>query len=73
MFNFHSNLQVPHAELEAWLVQREPDLRRGRDPPSVDREQTGPPVEPRAGGGFLQEEEPPDDTEVQQLHTRSTQ
>lgn len=60
-------LQVPQAELETWLVQREPDpLPMGRPdqsspleraPGGVERDRTAPPVESRAGLGTLQEEE----------------
>lgn len=67
--------QVPRAELETWLVQREPDplpIRcpdrtslRERAPPEAERELTVQPVEPRAG---LQDEEE-EDTEVHQFHS----
>ncbi|KAM9843153.1 endoplasmic reticulum membrane sensor NFE2L1a [Aulostomus maculatus] len=64
-------LQVPHAELETWLVQREPESLSGAHPeqPSilsrvplvVHREPAGPPVEPT--GRAEEEEEQPDDRE----------
>ncbi|XP_044038075.1 endoplasmic reticulum membrane sensor NFE2L1a [Siniperca chuatsi] len=60
-------LQVPHAELETWLVQQEPDpLPVGcpdqpspleRAPAGAQRDRTAPPVESRAGPVTLQEEE----------------
>ncbi|TNN70626.1 Nuclear factor erythroid 2-related factor 1 [Liparis tanakae] len=57
-------LQVPQAELETWLVQREPDplpivcpdlLERA--PAGVERGHTAPAVEPRDGLGTLREDE----------------
>ncbi|XP_075939018.1 endoplasmic reticulum membrane sensor NFE2L1a [Anarhichas minor] len=69
-------LQVPHAELETWLVQREPDplpmvcpdlLERA--PTGVERDRTAPPLEPRAGLGTLQEEEE-EDKEEETHHVR---
>ncbi|XP_042360438.1 endoplasmic reticulum membrane sensor NFE2L1a isoform X2 [Plectropomus leopardus] len=66
-------LQVPHAELEAWLVQREPDpLPIGcpdqsspleRAPAGVERDRPAPLVESRTGLDILQEE-PEDDKET---------
>ncbi|XP_067427330.1 endoplasmic reticulum membrane sensor NFE2L1a [Thunnus thynnus] len=57
-------LQVPHAELETWLVQREPDpLPVERAPAVVERNQTAPPAETRAGLGMLEEEEDDDNKE----------
>ncbi|CAB1429385.1 unnamed protein product [Pleuronectes platessa] len=59
-------LQIPHAELETWLVQREPDpltIDRPdqsslleRAPARVERDLIGLTVEPRPGLGTLQEE-----------------
>ncbi|XP_070778622.1 endoplasmic reticulum membrane sensor NFE2L1a [Enoplosus armatus] len=59
-------LQVPHAELETWLVQREPDpLPMGfpdqpspleRAPAGVQRDRASPPAESRAGPGTVQED-----------------
>lgn len=56
--------QVPHAELETWLVQREPDpLSMGcpdqaspleRAPTGDNRDQIGSRVEARGGPGTLQ-------------------
>lgn len=67
-------LQVPNAELETWLVQREPDplpvgcpdqpSLRERAPAGVERDRTAPPVESRAGPGTLQEEEEEDKEEA---------
>ncbi|XP_054463161.1 endoplasmic reticulum membrane sensor NFE2L1a [Anoplopoma fimbria] len=63
-------LQVPHAELETWLVQREPDplpmvcpdlLERA--PVGVERDRTALPVESRDGLGTQQEEEEDDKEE----------
>lgn len=63
-------LQVPHAELETWLVQREPDpLPVERAPAVVERNQTAPPAETRAGLGMLEEEEDDDNKEVQLFHS----
>ncbi|XP_047428921.1 endoplasmic reticulum membrane sensor NFE2L1a isoform X2 [Mugil cephalus] len=69
-------LQVPHAELETWLVQQEPDpLPVGcpdqasllnRASAGVERDQTPSPVEPRTGLHNLddkEEEEEEEDTE----------
>lgn len=52
--------QVPQAELETWLVQREPD-----PPAVVERDRTAPPAETRVGLGMLEDEEDDDDKEVQ--------
>ncbi|XP_034450173.1 endoplasmic reticulum membrane sensor NFE2L1-like [Hippoglossus hippoglossus] len=59
-------LQIPHAELETWLVQREPDplpIERPdqsslleRAPARLERDLIGLTVEPRPGLGTLQEE-----------------
>lgn len=66
--------QVPQAELETWLVQREPDplpivcpdlLERA--PAEVERGRTAPPVEPRAGLGTLRVDEEEEDKEVKQF------
>ncbi|XP_062295352.1 endoplasmic reticulum membrane sensor NFE2L1a [Scomber scombrus] len=57
-------LQVPQAELETWLVQREPDpLPVERAPAVVERDRTAPPVENTVGLGILEEEEDNDDKE----------
>lgn len=66
-------LQVPRAELETWLVQREPDsIPVGfpdqpsplvRVPGGVERDRIVPPVESRAAFGDLQEEEEEDEEE----------
>lgn len=65
-------LQVPRAELEMWLVQREPDplpIRcpdqaspLERAPPEAERDLTVQPLEPRAG--LEDEEEDEEDTET---------
>ncbi|XP_026179859.1 endoplasmic reticulum membrane sensor NFE2L1-like isoform X2 [Mastacembelus armatus] len=67
-------LEVPHAQLETWLVQREPEplplaypnqpSPLERAPTGVEREQTGQPVEPRARRGTMQDEEEADDKET---------
>ncbi|XP_062263136.1 endoplasmic reticulum membrane sensor NFE2L1a [Platichthys flesus] len=56
-------LQIPHSELETWLVQREPDPLTidqssllERAPARVERDLIGLTVEPRPGLGTLQEE-----------------
>ncbi|XP_056263608.1 endoplasmic reticulum membrane sensor NFE2L1-like [Pseudoliparis swirei] len=68
-------LQVPQAELETWLVQREPDplpivcpdlLERA--PAEVERGRTAPPVEPRAGLGTLRVDEEEEDKEEETHH-----
>ncbi|XP_068193948.1 endoplasmic reticulum membrane sensor NFE2L1a isoform X2 [Antennarius striatus] len=69
-------LQVPHAELETWLVQREPDpvplgvpdqtLPVGREPPVVERDRTAPPVDPRPPPGAPHEED--DETKREERH-----
>ncbi|XP_040011782.1 endoplasmic reticulum membrane sensor NFE2L1a isoform X2 [Xiphias gladius] len=66
-------VQVPHAELETWLVQRDPeplpmecpDQRSllERAPAGVERDRSGLSVEPRAGLETLQEEVEVDDKE----------
>ncbi|XP_059203697.1 endoplasmic reticulum membrane sensor NFE2L1-like [Centropristis striata] len=71
-------LQVPHAELETWLVQREPDpLPMGRPdqsstlnraPAGVERDQAAPPVESRAALGALQEEEEEEEDKEEGTH-----
>lgn len=63
----HFSPQVPHAELETWLVQGEPDplpmvypdqaSPLERAPIGDDRDQIGSPVEPRGGPDTLQAEE----------------
>lgn len=64
--------QVPHAELETWLVQRDPDpLPVEIAPAVVERDRTAPPAETRAGLGMLEEEEDDDDKEVQLFHSHS--
>ncbi|KAM4597853.1 endoplasmic reticulum membrane sensor NFE2L1a [Polymixia lowei] len=60
-------LQVPNAELETWLVQREPDSLPGgppdqsppleRAPTGLDRDRAGASLEPGAGLGTQGEEE----------------
>ncbi|XP_029292894.1 endoplasmic reticulum membrane sensor NFE2L1a isoform X2 [Cottoperca gobio] len=69
-------LQVPHAEVETWLVQREPDplamacpdlSTLERASAGVERELTAPPVETRAVLGALQEEEEEDKEECLML------
>lgn len=67
--------QVPHAELETWLVQREPEplpIRSPdqaslleRTPAEIERELTALPAEPQAE---LEDEEEKEDTEVQQFY-----
>ncbi|XP_074551904.1 endoplasmic reticulum membrane sensor NFE2L1a [Halichoeres trimaculatus] len=53
-------LQIPNAELETWLVQREPDpLPVGRPDQPMNR--PAPPVEPRPGISTLQDEEEEED------------
>ncbi|XP_068434720.1 endoplasmic reticulum membrane sensor NFE2L1a [Clinocottus analis] len=68
-------LQVPQAEVETWLVQREPDplpmvcpdlLERA--PARVERDRTAQPVESRARLGTLQEEEEEEDKEEETHH-----
>lgn len=69
-------LQVPQAELETWLVQREPDpLPMGsphqlspleRAPAGVERDRSALPVESRDVLGTLPEEEEEEDKEVWQ-------
>ncbi|XP_040918937.1 endoplasmic reticulum membrane sensor NFE2L1a isoform X2 [Toxotes jaculatrix] len=71
-------VQVPHAELETWLVQREPDplpMERPdqssvleRAPAGVERDRSDPSVETRAGLGTLQEEVDADDKEAGTQH-----
>ncbi|GLD51983.1 nuclear factor erythroid 2-related factor 1-like protein, partial [Lates japonicus] len=73
---------VPHAELETWLVQREPDPLPmecpdqpslvERAPTGVHRERSGPSVEPRAERGTLQEEMEEDNIEVPRSALGST-
>ncbi|TDH03422.1 hypothetical protein EPR50_G00163980 [Perca flavescens] len=66
-------LQVPHAQLETWLAQREPDplpmacpdqsSPLERAPAGVERDRTAPPVESRAALGTMQEEKEEGDKE----------
>uniref|UniRef100_A0A4W6CAW0 Nfe2 like bZIP transcription factor 1a n=1 Tax=Lates calcarifer TaxID=8187 RepID=A0A4W6CAW0_LATCA len=66
-------LQVPHTEIETWLVQREPDPLPmefpdqpslvERAPTRVHRERRDPSVEPRAERGTFQEEMEEDNIE----------
>ncbi|XP_023152437.2 endoplasmic reticulum membrane sensor NFE2L1-like [Amphiprion ocellaris] len=70
-------LQVPHPELQTWLVQREPDtLLVGRSDQAslleraaagVERSRTAPPAEARAELSNLEEEDEEEDKEVQHL------
>lgn len=65
--NFHGPLQVPQAELETWLVQREQEPLPGgfpdqtpplmRAPAGVERDLIVQTDEPRTTFGVLQEEE----------------
>ncbi|XP_029913614.1 endoplasmic reticulum membrane sensor NFE2L1a [Myripristis murdjan] len=60
-------LQVPNAELETWLVQREPDPLPGgrpdqasplqRAPAGLDRDRAAPQMQPGAGNGTRDEED----------------
>ncbi|XP_051245057.1 endoplasmic reticulum membrane sensor NFE2L1a isoform X1 [Dicentrarchus labrax] len=69
-------LQVPHAELETWLVQREPEplpvvfpdqaSPLVRAPAGVERDRISPPVESRAALGTLQEEEEEDEQDKEE-------
>ncbi|XP_071330954.1 endoplasmic reticulum membrane sensor NFE2L1a [Trachinotus anak] len=76
-------VQVPHAELETWLVQREPDplpMERPGQPSLLETDRSDPSVEPRAvldneegtpGGGFLRErgeEEEDDEEDLSRMH-----
>ncbi|KAA8585719.1 hypothetical protein FQN60_004413 [Etheostoma spectabile] len=64
---------VPHAQLETWLAQREPDplpiacpdqsSPLERAPAGVERDQTAPPGESRAALATMQEEKEEDDKE----------
>lgn len=71
-------LQVPQAELETWLVQREQEplpvgspvqaSRMTRDPPAIERVQLSPTLESRPSIGSLHEDigdEEEEDEEVQ--------
>ncbi|XP_019959228.2 endoplasmic reticulum membrane sensor NFE2L1-like [Paralichthys olivaceus] len=70
-------LEIPHAELETWLVQREPDplpiecpvqtSLLERAPARVERDLSGLTVEPRPGLGTLQEEMEAEDKE-EEIH-----
>ncbi|XP_034750362.1 endoplasmic reticulum membrane sensor NFE2L1a [Etheostoma cragini] len=71
-------LQVPHAQLETWLAQREPDplpiacpdqsSPLERAPAGVERDRTAPPVESRAALATMQEEKEEDDKEEGAYH-----
>uniref|UniRef100_A0A667WKK2 Endoplasmic reticulum membrane sensor NFE2L1 n=1 Tax=Myripristis murdjan TaxID=586833 RepID=A0A667WKK2_9TELE len=74
-------LQVPNAELETWLVQREPDPLPGgrpdqasplqRAPAGLDRDRAAPQMQPGAGNG-TRDEEDEDVKEVGPIHLQFT-
>ncbi|KAI3360317.1 hypothetical protein L3Q82_014630 [Scortum barcoo] len=77
--NSLDRLQVPHAELETWLVQREPDpvpvghpdqlSQPERSPAGLERDGTQLPVESRAVLGTLHDQEE-EDREVWLIHSQ---
>uniref|UniRef100_A0A3B5B432 Endoplasmic reticulum membrane sensor NFE2L1 n=1 Tax=Stegastes partitus TaxID=144197 RepID=A0A3B5B432_9TELE len=70
-------LQVPHPELQTWLVQREPDALpvgcsdqpslRERAPAGVERDRTSPSVEVRAELSNLEDEDEEEEKEVRRF------